>query len=109
MDYIELGSSPYSEDCAQLGQNGYYDFMRVEMKEFKRMMEELHPNTSDFIGYYKVKSFPHDFGTYHELCVVYDDNDDDSINWALETENSVPEYWDNTAKQNIQSYKDGIK
>jgi len=103
-DYISLGSSPSDEDCAQVGSDNYRELSRIELQEFKRMMEVINPAPEDCIAYYTVKSFPHDFGSYHELCAVFDDNDDQSIEWAFNAENITPVQWDNEAKEKIAAY-----
>jgi len=102
--YIELGSSPSGEDCAQLGTPGYYDRMTVEIGELRRMMEQVHPapDTCPSARYVR-KSFQHDFGTYYELCAYFDDRDPVSIQWSFEAERCVPERWDDKARQALSS------
>jgi len=100
IDYIELGSSPSGEDCAQLGTTGYYERMTVEIGELRRMMERVHPVPLGYVSArYGRKAFEHDFGMYYELCAYFDDRDSVSIDWAFEAERCVPERWDATARQ----------
>ena len=103
-DYIELGSSPSGEDCAQLGTPGYYDRMTVEISELRRMMEQVHPVPLGYVSArYGRKAFEHDFGMYYELCAYFDDRDPVSIDWAFEAERCVPERWDDKARQALSS------
>ena len=103
-DYIELGSSPSGEDCAQLGTPGYYDRMTVEISELRRMMERVHPVPLGYVSArYGRKAFEHDFGMYYELCAYFDDRDFVSIQWALDAEELVPERWDDKARQALSA------
>ena len=103
-DYIELGSSPSGEDCAQLGTPGYYDRMTVEISELRRMMERVHPVPLGYVSArHGRKAFEHDFGMYYELCAYFDDRDFVSIQWALDAEELVPERWDDKARQALSS------
>ncbi len=40
-----------------------------------------------------VKSFPHDFGMYHEVVCFYDDNFPESVDYALLCEAEAPTTW----------------
>jgi hypothetical protein len=48
-----------------------------------------------------VKSFPHDFGTYREVIVMYDDENEKEYALALEVEGNVPMNWDEKAKEEL--------
>ena len=43
-------------------------------------------------AHFAIKSFPHDFGTYREVVVYYDTDDNDPI--AYEVEANLPKTWD---------------
>ena len=45
-----------------------------------------------------VKSNPHDFGTYHEVAVCFDEDDEAAVEYAYKLEGSLPEYWDDEAR-----------
>lgn len=53
------------------------------------------------MGRFIVKSFPHDFGSYYEVCAVFNDNDEASSSWAYNVEAHIPEYWDEIAKAEL--------
>ena len=72
-DTLSIGSTPYGEDCAQVGSTEY-DYAtraRAECKAFMQQIAKHYPEPDN--GYLKIKANPHDFGTYHELVIVYDD------------------------------------
>jgi len=105
MDYFDLGSSPTDEMCAQVGDENYRDLARVELREFKRMMREVHPEPDDANAHYAVKRFEHDFGSYFELCAVYDEDDESALNWACDAEEKVPAVWDAHARAEINKVR----
>ena len=90
MDLINIGSTGF----AQVGREGYHEKMRAEREVLLSYFNEHHPIPEGIRGMcrYKWKSFPHDFGTYHELCLVYDDK--------------VTDYWDEvpTDENQIKSF-----
>lgn len=95
-DYITIGSSPASEDCAQLGSADYHERSRKEMKAFiNQIRREFGPEPDG--ARLAIKSFPHDFGTYSEVVCYYDDTNEAAMDYAFKTE-CPSEYWDNQAK-----------
>jgi hypothetical protein len=42
---------------------------------------------------------PHDFGVYHDVAVVYADDDEESVEYRLKVESGIPSEWDEEAKQ----------
>ena len=49
----------------------------------------------------KVISCPHDFGTYLDLQIVYDDDSEESCEWAFRVEADLPGKWDEEAKAQL--------
>lgn len=96
MDYVTLGPTPAGEDCEQLGPNYNNAKARKECLIYKKQLQRMFPG-----GFFNIKSFSHDFGTYHEVVAYYDDNNDDAMGDAFEIENNTPEYWDDEAKAEI--------
>lgn len=96
-DYMEIGSVPASEPCAQVGNDDYTELSRKECHVFKEQLlriwgEKLLPGM-----YFTIKTFPHDFGSYREVCIVYDDNNEAQCDMAIEIQNEMPEKWDSEA------------
>lgn len=73
-------------------------------------------------GYFKVKSFPHDFGSYMEVCIFYEIleiPDDASLDeeilhskseaYAYNVEANLPEYWDDEAKKELEAERNQAK
>lgn len=98
---LYLSSSPINEDCAQLGSSNYHYRIYLEcneyIKQLKRMFGEP-PIGSRF----KIKHCPHDFGTYYEVVIYFDESNEEESEYAYNVESNIPEYWDDIAKENIK-------
>lgn len=74
---LTLGSSPVEENCIQVGSENYREKAMYKCRLWMAQLRKKFPNVP---GRFKIESFPHDFGTYHE--VVYEFIDDDK-NWKI--------------------------
>lgn len=104
---LEIGSSPYGEECAQVGADDYYERAQKECRAFINQLYRM----LEVQGYPKdklpdnfrlvVKSNSHDFGTYYEVACKF--NGDDEKSWELATwlEGNGPELWDEKAKAEL--------
>jgi hypothetical protein len=91
-DYLTLGPVPCDEECAQLGASDYYEKAMEECRKYKKLLISLFspvPINNSFA----IKSFNHDFGTYHEVVVYFDDECEESVNYAFNIEGNLPEKW----------------
>lgn len=70
MDYLIVGSNGF----AQVGDPSYYAKNKAEMKVLLSYFHHNFPIPAGFktMAYYSVKTFPHDFGDYHEVVLWYD-------------------------------------
>ena len=102
-EYIVLGSAPADEKCSQVGSDDYYELSRLECLVFKKMLERKLsvPEKLAHDCYYKTKTFEHDFGTYREVCIVYSEDNDKALKFALKIEGKVPLRWDRQAKKEL--------
>lgn len=99
-DYIYIGSSPVEESCAQVGSPDYPERSRVECRAFVGQLLREFPNQPES-AWFAIKTQAHDFGTYREVVVVYDDADEEALNYALKVEGNTPANWDERAKQEL--------
>ena len=95
LDYLTLGPVPFDEECQGVGMPDY-DLAKAmaECKRYRRLLEELFPPPEGVYGYFKTNAFPHDFATYHEVCAIFDADDEASCAWVFDVENSLPATWD---------------
>ena len=95
-DYLTLGPTPCDEPCEQIGVN--YDHAKAtrEHKAYIAQLRRMFPIPESLAGLvsFTVKRFPHDFGTYSEVCVVWETSSDEATEFALNVEGNIPEKWD---------------
>jgi hypothetical protein len=99
-DYLEIGCTPAAEDAAQVGSDGYYERMRRETSVYIRQLRRVH-GIEPAGARLTVKSFPHDFGTYHEVVCYFDPEIPESVEYAFKLEGSNLEHWDETALREL--------
>lgn len=95
-DYMEVGSSPADEACVQVitGQD-YMPAMRAELQRYKAMLERRFPDAPDG-AYFTVRWNQHDFGSYGEVAVRFDDDDREAAAFAYFVEAHCPATWDDS-------------
>ena len=86
MDYLCIGSNGF----AQVGRPDFYEKNKIEMRVLLEFLQNNYPIPEEFrhMCEYRVKWFPHDFGRYSEIVLIYDDyilnqwdeNDPDKFN-----------------------------
>jgi len=89
MDYLNVGSNGF----AQVGDQDYFAKSKVEMKYLLELIRDKFPIPEKLgsLCFFGIKYFPHDFGTYMEIVLHYDDieigygddEDDDKIDYKL--------------------------
>jgi hypothetical protein len=100
-DYFELcTTTPHDEKCVQSNSPNYSRLSRIEARVLQNQLIRMH-GTPPGGAYFKVTSNPHDFGTYHDLAIVYDEDDDEEVDYMLKIESGVPDNWDEIAKQEL--------
>lgn len=91
LDYITIGPVPNDEPCAQVGKD-YYDLLQtIECRLYRQALLE-HYGEPPGNACLKTKSFPHEYGTYKEVVVYYNPNNEDEVGYALEVECGLEEW-----------------
>lgn len=99
MDYINIGSAPFDEDCVQVGDADYYRKSRIESKAFiHAIRKKLGPEPDRAM--LRIKEFPHDFGSYIEVVCLYDENDEEATAYAMKCESESPATWEEVGMKN---------
>jgi hypothetical protein len=103
MEILNIGSTPYDEPCAQVGRTDYNRLSIIECRAFAnqchRMLESQYG--PEYTVVVRIKSFPHDFGSYKEVVVEYTPGTNDDQ--ALWLESADIANWDDEAKEYLQS------
>ena len=100
-DYIEIGPSPCDEPCVQVGEEDYTARAREECRKFmwairKKLGEE--PDGANL----RIRSNPHDFGSYLEVVCYFEDDNEEARNYAYACESDAPTTWEDTSPHNRQ-------
>lgn len=103
-EYLELSSVPCDEPCAMVGEADYSTRARLECRAFIGQLERTFPQAIEAGCYFKTRSNPHDFGSYYEVSVVYDDDDEAQAEAAFEIESNLPMEWDNDARNFLAAH-----
>lgn len=101
MEYIELGPTPYDEQCSQVGDDDFAVRSTKEMTVYKNQLNRMFPEVANSQTLaFAIKWFPHDFGTYGEVVVKYiPGNEEEDIVYHIER--NLPAYWDNESKKEL--------
>lgn len=98
---LSYGITPCDEPCAQVGSADYYERVRIEghayIDQLKRIYKEAHG--CDLPLNLRLKSFPHDFGSYHEVVAVFSMEDEAMVEAAYWLDENCPASWDDEAKK----------
>lgn len=99
-DYFCLGPVPYSENCCQVGSE---NFVYNSTKECTAFINQLKRTLlySKKYNSFEIKWNNHDFGMYPEVIINFDDENKDSVKFALAVERNCPEFWDEIAKKEL--------
>lgn len=91
-EILELTCTPTGEECEQIGPNYRWMIAKQQCRVFKDQLERMFPPVGG--AYLKITSNNHDFGVYHEVAAVYNDESENETEWAFNIEANLPEYWD---------------
>lgn len=90
-DYLNIGSTPCEESCQQVP----YQNLELARRELLAFIEAIRkklgkePEGAEL----RIKSFPHDFGTYKEVVCYFDDSLPESEEYAFKCEGESPTTW----------------
>jgi len=91
MGYMSIGPAPCEEYCAQVGNPDYEQKAMRECKRFRAMLERRFPPPEGVV--FEIKACPHDFGTYYDVGVTFDEENEAALDFALHVESNTPRYW----------------
>ena len=99
-DWLDIGSSPPGETCAQVGSEDYSARAHRECHAYiQQLRRALGPEpTGARLG---IRSNPHDFGTYYSVVCYHDAANEAAIAYAMRCESQGPEEWDAEARREL--------
>lgn len=87
-NYVSIGCTPTEESCFP----GGHPLSRAEVCIYMRQLQRTYPD-----AHFRVRAFPHDFGTYHEVVAEYDSGDKLAADAAFDAEAGA-DHWDAIAR-----------
>jgi hypothetical protein len=99
-DFIDVGSAPTGESCAQVGSDGYHDRAHRECRAYIAQLRRLF-GEEPAGAYLRIKSNAHDSGNYLSVVCHFDERFPDSVEYAFRCESESPEEWDKQARQEL--------
>lgn len=109
---LEIGSSPWGEECSQVGSDNYHERARKECRAYVgqlyRVLEAHGHKLEELPESFriKIKSNPHDFGSYFEVVCMFECDDERACDLAYFLESNSPEHWDEIAKKELGLLED---
>lgn len=102
-DYLNIGSTPAEEPCAQVGRDNYHRLSIIECRAFAHQChrELVKKFGEEYTVVVRIKSFPHDFGSYKEVVVEYTPGVDEEQAFYLDGDADLSN-WDEEAKQELE-------
>ena len=101
-DRIELGfTTPHGDPCAHVGSENYGSNSLIECKVmFNQIIRQIgQPIGTCRFGVIKC---PHDFGTYHDIAIRFEDERPEEVNYVELVQNLDLENWDVIAIQELK-------
>ena len=110
LDYLNLGCTPSDEDCVQVGSPDYEIQANKELDAYMAQLVRMFPGleTHKHMKFAKVW-FPHDFGSYGEIVIIFDADNELEAATAIEIEWNTPTNWDEEAIKELNLTKQGDK
>jgi hypothetical protein len=99
-DELFLSPTPIGEDCAQLGAADYSTKSSKECRAFINQLKRVFGEPPSGANL-RIKACPHDFGTYKDVVVVFDDTNEAATEYAYKVEANLPEFWDEESLKEI--------
>lgn len=101
MDCIEIGPVPSEESCQQVGTKDYDSILaRAECNAFRNQIRRICGPEPDGARL-TIKSNPHDFGSYYEVAVKFDEDIQEAVDYAFRIESTDISEWDAEAKKEL--------
>ena len=105
-DTINIGSSPYNEPTIQIKSGvNYLPWSIKEIMIFREQLKRQFPRLAEFNCYLHIRQHPHDFGTYAQLEINYNSDNEKSRKMAYTVDGEVPAKWDDIAQAEIDALK----
>jgi hypothetical protein len=97
-DRVYLGSAPAEEDCAQVGADDYADRSIRECRAYIAAIKAVCGEPPEGATL-RIVSEQHDYGSYREVVVEFDGNDEAAAKYASLCDEKAPTTWEAAGMQ----------
>ena len=105
MEIIDLGSCPADENCVQVVHEGTYQSdMNAQASMYLNMLENRFPGKPEGCRFF-IQRNPHDYGTYMDVGIKYDETIAACIEYAFFVEENLPFQWNDNDILNWKKWK----
>jgi hypothetical protein len=88
LDYLHIGPAPADSPCVQIGDD-YYDLLqKIECRYYRQALIE-HYGEPPGEANLRTKGSPHEMGTYYEVVIYYNPDNEEETKYALKVENGL--------------------
>lgn len=104
MDKMQIGSTPWGEDCTQTTDPDYQAKGQKECREYMQQLKRHYTASHDekeLPCMLVIVGNPHDYGTYYTVDAMWDPTNEAAEAAAYWLESNSPELWDEVARQNM--------
>ena len=101
LEKFYLGPTPAEEACAQVGQPNYREQALKECRAYIRQLARHFGEPPPGARFTLTREI-HDFGTYLEVVVQYDPEDEAAREFAFRAEDDLPARWDAQAREELR-------
>ena len=98
-DEIDVGEGPAEESCAQVGDRDYTRNARTECQAYIEAIRKVCGRDPEGARL-KVKSNPHDYGSYLSVVVRFDSENQAAVDYAFKVEKDAPTTWADAGMEN---------
>ena len=102
---FSIGPVPGEEIAAQVGTPNFDEQSSWECTVYRRMLGRLFPVADGVDVRLAIVSSPHEFGSYREIHIKYDDNDPAAIELAFLIDREAPFRWDDIAMYELSWFE----
>ena len=95
-DYIELGSAPRGEQCAQVGAPDYTERARLECAAYIEQLRRAHPKVCEKVRLKRQAFY------YYQVVAIFRADDNEQAEAAFFLQGNAPEFWDAQAVEFLQ-------
>jgi len=105
LDYLHIGATPSDEPCIQTGADYYNLLQKIECRYYRKALIE-HYGEPPGEANLRTKGSPHDFGTYYEVVIYFNPDNEEETKYAIEIELGLEEWPEEIKREMIQEISD---